>query len=68
MFTENLGSEWKLARLTSAVDHLGSVAVVMNQSGAVVERLAYGAWGKRRNLDGSDAACGAISSSTTRIR
>ena len=38
------------------LDHLGSIAVVMNESGAAVERDAYDAWGKRRNIDGSDAA------------
>lgn len=34
-------------------DHLGSIAVITNQAGAVVERLAYEAFGERRNTDGS---------------
>ena len=33
-------------------DHLGSVAVLTDQTGTVVERDAYDAWGKRRKLDG----------------
>lgn len=35
-------------------DPLGSVSVVTNETGAVVERLSYDAWGKRRNANGSD--------------
>ena len=30
-------------------DHLGSVAVITSEAGAVVERLSYDAWGKRRH-------------------
>jgi len=37
-------------------DHLSSVEVVTDQSSALVERLSYDAWGKRRNLDGTDSA------------
>jgi len=48
------------------LDHLGSVAVVTDQFGAVVERASYDAWGKRRHADGSAAACYALSSATTR--
>jgi RHS repeat-associated protein len=33
-------------------DHLGSVAVVTNETGAVLERLAFDPWGKRRNING----------------
>jgi uncharacterized protein RhaS with RHS repeats len=29
-------------------DHLGSIAVITNEAGAVVERLSYDAWGVRR--------------------
>jgi RHS repeat-associated protein len=36
-------------------DHLGSVELVTDQTGAVVERLSYDGWGKRRNADGTDA-------------
>ena len=38
-------------------DHLDSTAVVTNESGNVVERDAYDAWGKRRNLNGTDDTC-----------
>ncbi len=47
-------------------DHLGSVAALMDESGAVVERLAYDAWGKRRHANGADDATGSITSQTTR--
>ncbi|MEZ5647199.1 MAG: RHS repeat-associated core domain-containing protein [Burkholderiaceae bacterium] len=33
-------------------DHLGSLSVITNTQGAVTERLAYDAWGKRRHVDG----------------
>jgi len=48
------------------LDHLGSVAVVTNESGAVVERNAYDAWGKRRNINGSDDTACSLTSLTTR--
>src|SRR5262249_43620751 len=35
-------------------DHLGSVAVLTDETGAVVERLSYDAWGKRRFPNGTD--------------
>jgi hypothetical protein len=35
-------------------DHLGSIGVITDELGAVVQRLAYDAWGKRRNADGTD--------------
>ncbi|MCB4366723.1 hypothetical protein KIH07_23555 [Hydrogenophaga taeniospiralis] len=34
-------------------DHLGSLAAITNEAGAVVERLAYDPWGKRRFSDGN---------------
>lgn len=34
-------------------DHLGSLAVITNEAGQVVERLAYDPWGKRRFTDGN---------------
>ena len=37
-------------------DHLGSIATITNEAGAVVERLSYDAWGKRRNSNGTDDA------------
>ena len=48
------------------LDHLGSVAVVTDASGTVTQRLSYDPWGKERNPDGTDAACGSIASPTTR--
>lgn len=36
------------------MDHLSSATAVTNEAGAVIERLSYDAWGKRRNPDGSD--------------
>ena len=48
------------------LDHLGSVAVVTDTSGAVVQRLSYDAWGKQRNPNGTDATCGTITSPTAR--
>jgi RHS repeat-associated protein len=47
-------------------DHLGSIAVITNEAGAVVERLSYDAWGKRRNADGTDDPAGSITSQTNR--
>ena len=35
-------------------DHLGSVDTITDESGAVVERLSYDAWGKRRVGSGED--------------
>ncbi|WP_342617559.1 FG-GAP-like repeat-containing protein [Rhodoferax sp. GW822-FHT02A01] len=32
-------------------DHLGSISVVADETGAVTERLAYDPWGKRRNIN-----------------
>jgi hypothetical protein len=47
-------------------DHLGSISVITNESGGVVERLSFDAWGKRRNPDGSPDPAGAITSETSR--
>jgi RHS repeat-associated protein len=33
-------------------DHLGSIVAITDESGAVVERLAYDPWGRRRFTDG----------------
>ena len=49
-------------------DHLGSIAVLTTETGAVAKRLAYDAWDKRRHPDGSDDPAGAIVSETTRGR
>ena len=45
------------------LDHLGSVAVITDDTGSVVERLAYDAWGKRRYPDGTDDNFGLLTSS-----
>src|SRR6266700_5045508 len=47
-------------------DHLGSISVLTDENGLVVERLSFDAWGKRRNADGGDDATGSITSQTTR--
>jgi RHS repeat-associated protein len=46
-------------------DHLGSVAVITEETGAVAERLSYDAWGKRRFPNGADDPAGSITSQTT---
>ncbi len=49
-------------------DNLGSVSSVTDGVGSppTVEHDSYDPWGKRRNPNGSDAACGTITSQTTR--
>jgi RHS repeat-associated protein len=47
------------------LDHLGSVAVLTDETGAVVERNSYDAWGKRRAPNGADDPSGSITSQTT---
>lgn len=47
-------------------DHLGSISVVTDEAGAVVERLSYDAWSKRRYANGADDPAGAITSQSTR--
>jgi RHS repeat-associated protein len=47
-------------------DHLGSISVITNENGVVVERLSYDAWGKRRFPNGTDDTTGSITSQTTR--
>jgi RHS repeat-associated protein len=47
-------------------DHLGSISVITDESGAVLERLSYDAWGKRRHADGSDDPSGSITSQSSR--
>jgi RHS repeat-associated protein len=48
------------------MDHLGSVAVITDESGTVLERLSFDAWGKRRYSNGADDPAGAITSQTDR--
>jgi RHS repeat-associated protein len=47
-------------------DHLGSISVITDQTGNVLERLSYDAWGKRRFANGADDPSGSITSQTTR--
>jgi RHS repeat-associated protein len=47
-------------------DNLGSIAVITDESGNVVERDSYDAWGKRRYPTGADDPSGSIESQTTR--
>ncbi len=47
-------------------DHQGSVAVVTDASGNVVQRLAYDAWGRRRNPNGTEDPGGSITAPTSR--
>jgi hypothetical protein len=47
-------------------DHLGSIAVITNETGVVQQRLSYDAWGPRRHPDGTPDPAGAIQSEPTR--
>jgi RHS repeat-associated protein len=47
-------------------DHLGSPMVITNESAAVVERLAYEPFGKRRNANGVTDANGTLTATSTR--
>lgn len=56
MFTKRSGNLNGLATTGTNYlhqDHLSSVSVVTDETGAVVERLAYDPWGKRRLLSGN---------------
>ena len=43
-------------------DHLGSPLAVSNAVGAVLQRMSYDAWGRRRNVDGSNDSTGGLGS------
>ena len=47
-------------------DHLGSIAVITDESGTVLERLSYDACGKRRFPNGVDDPAGVITSQSNR--
>ncbi len=47
-------------------DNLGSIATITDESGTVVERDAFDAWGKRRFPNGNDDPTDSITSQTTR--
>ncbi len=61
-----LGSDGSVTTRYFHTDNLGSIAVITNESGAVVERNSYDAWGKRRFPTGADDPSGSIESQTTR--
>ena len=42
------------ATTTPRTSPFGSIALITNSMGAALERYSYDAWGKRRNLDGTD--------------
>jgi len=46
-------------------DHLGSTSVVTNEAGAVLERLDYEPFGKRRNANGQTDSAGTLVAATT---
>jgi hypothetical protein len=64
MHVENVGGS-TLTRYFNK-DHLGSVAVITDESGTVLERLSFDAWGKRRYPTGADDPAGSITSQTNR--
>src|ERR1700733_1649778 len=47
-------------------DHLGSISVITDENGVVLERLSYDAWGKRRFASGADDPTRSITSQSTR--
>jgi RHS repeat-associated protein len=50
----NAATEAVTASYYFHTDHLGSISVITNQQGAVVQRLSYDAWGKTRLPNGQD--------------
>jgi RHS repeat-associated protein len=48
-----------------ALDNLGSVSLVTNETGQIVERLSYDAFGKRRFASGADDATNSLAAITT---
>jgi RHS repeat-associated protein len=46
-------------------DHLGSTTVVTSETGAVVERMGYEPFGKRRQADGTTDAAGTLAGTST---
>lgn len=47
-------------------DHLGSIAIITNDTGSVVGKFSYDAWGKRRNADWSNTLTDTIALSNDR--
>jgi hypothetical protein len=65
-FTNIAGPSVTTATRYFVTDHLGSVAVITDETGAVVERLSYDAWGKHRAPSGADDPTGSITSQTAK--
>ncbi|MGB4115344.1 MAG: RHS repeat-associated core domain-containing protein [Polaromonas sp.] len=63
--TGNLGTQTASATRYFHHDHLGSIAVVTNEAGTVIERMAFDAWGKRRFVNGNTDSLDAITGQTT---
>lgn len=47
-------------------DHLGSVVAVLNNSGSMIQKLSYDAWGLRRYPSGAEDASSSISAPVSR--
>ena len=41
-------------------DHLGSTIAIIDEAGQLLQRMSYDAWGRRRNIDGSDDSWGSL--------
>lgn len=41
-------------------DHLGSTIAIVDEAGQLLQRMSYDAWGRRRNIDGSDDSWGSL--------
>ncbi len=41
-------------------DHLGSTIAIIDEGGQLLQRMSYDAWGRRRNIDGSDDSWGSL--------
>ena len=59
------GNQTAGSAAASPTPHLGSIAVITDETGAVAERLSYDAWGKHRFPNGADDPSGSITSQTT---
>lgn len=53
LFVSRTGTQTTPTRSYLHQDRLRSVAAVTDETGAVVERMAYDPWGKRRNVNGT---------------
>jgi hypothetical protein len=60
------GSQQHVTTRYFQTDNPGSIAVITDESGNVVKRDSYDAWGKRRFPNGADDPSGSLTSQTTR--